>query len=59
MTMTLPPEPEIVVAEKARAEGVSAEAYVERPVRDATAQGAATDPGAAFVAWPSLERSLL
>jgi Family of unknown function (DUF5678) len=36
MTVTLPPELESRVAEKARAEGISAEAYVERLVREST-----------------------
>jgi len=50
MTVTLPPELEIVVAERARAEGISVEEYVERLVRDATQpapQRAATLPS-----WP-------
>jgi hypothetical protein len=36
MTVTLPPELEIVVAERARAQGISVEEYVERLVREAT-----------------------
>ncbi len=36
VTVTLPPELEIVVAERARARGISAQEYVERLVRDAT-----------------------
>jgi hypothetical protein len=38
MTVTLPPELESRVAQRARAEGISTEAYVERVVREATAQ---------------------
>ena len=38
ITITLPPELETRVAEKARAEGISAEAYVERVIREATEQ---------------------
>ena len=38
MTVTLPPELESCVAERARAEGISSEAYVERLVREATAE---------------------
>jgi hypothetical protein len=39
MTVQLPPELETQLAEKARAEGVSIEAFVERVVRDATRAG--------------------
>jgi hypothetical protein len=38
MTVTLPPDLESCVTERARAEGISAEAYVERVIRQATAQ---------------------
>jgi hypothetical protein len=38
MTVTLPPELESRVAQRARAEGMSSEAYVERVVREATAE---------------------
>lgn len=38
MTVTLPPELESRVARKARAEGLSSEAYVERVVREATTE---------------------
>jgi len=50
MTVTLPPELEIVVAERARAQGISAEEYVERLVRDATQQAA--ERAAALPSWP-------
>ena len=36
MTVTLPPELKSRVARRARAEGISSEAYVERVVREAT-----------------------
>lgn len=39
MTVRLPPEIESRIAEKARAEGISAEAYVERVIREAAATG--------------------
>jgi len=38
MTVTLPQDLESRVAEKARAEGISAEVYVERVIREATAR---------------------
>ena len=38
MTVTLPPEVELRVAQRARAEGISSDAYVERVVREAMAQ---------------------
>ena len=38
MTVTLPPELESRVAPMGRAEGISSEAYVERVVRQATAE---------------------
>ncbi len=38
MTVTLPPELESRVAEKARAKGISPEAYVEQVIRQATEQ---------------------
>jgi hypothetical protein len=50
MTVTLPPELEIVVAERARAQGISVEEYVERLVRDAT-QPVPQRP-AALPSWP-------
>ncbi len=50
MTVTLPPELEIVVAERARARGISAQEYVERLVRDAT-QPEPQRP-AALPSWP-------
>jgi hypothetical protein len=39
VTVTLPPEIESRIAEKARAEGISAEAYVERVIREAAGAG--------------------
>jgi hypothetical protein len=50
MTVTLPPELEIVVAERARAQGISAEEYVARLVRDASQQ--APQGTAALPSWP-------
>jgi hypothetical protein len=50
MTVTLPPELESRVAEKARAEGISAEAYVERVIREATAR--APREAAPLPVWP-------
>ena len=50
MTVTLPPELEIVVAERARAQGISVEEYVERLVRDATQP--AQQRAAALPSWP-------
>jgi hypothetical protein len=50
MTVTLPPELEIVVAERARAQGISAEEYVARLVRDATQP--ASQRAAALPSWP-------
>jgi hypothetical protein len=50
MTVTLPPELEIVVAERARAQGISVEEYVERLVRDATQP--APQRWAALPSWP-------
>ena len=50
MTVTLPPELETVVAERARAQGISAEEYVQRLVRDAAQQ--APRPAAALPSWP-------
>jgi hypothetical protein len=38
MTITLPPELDSCIAQKARAEGLSSEAYVERVIREATGQ---------------------
>jgi len=38
MTVTLPPELESRVAQRAGAEGISSEAYVGRVVREATAE---------------------
>jgi len=48
MIVTLPPEIEIVVAKRARAQGISAAEYVARLVRDATEQ--APQP-AALPSW--------
>jgi hypothetical protein len=50
MTVRLPPELEIVVAEKARAQGISTEEYVERLIRDATQE--APQRAAALPLWP-------
>ncbi len=50
MRITLPPELEIVVAERARAAGISAEEYVERLVRDAAQQ--APQREVALPSWP-------
>ena len=50
MTVRLSPELEIVVAERARAQGISAEEYVERLVRDATQQ--APQQTRALPCWP-------
>jgi hypothetical protein len=50
MTVTLPPELETIVAEKARAEGISTEAYVERVVRDAAEQAPQQIP--TLPLWP-------
>ena len=50
MIVTLPPEIEIVAAERARAQGISAEEYVTRLVRDATEQ--APQRAAALPSWP-------
>jgi hypothetical protein len=50
MTVTLSPEMEIVVAERARAQGISVEEYVERLVRDAAQQ--APQRAAALPSWP-------
>jgi len=50
MTVTLPPELESRVAERARAEGISAEAYVERVIREATAE--APRKGLPLPVWP-------
>ena len=44
MTLMLPPELESRVAQRARAEGVSSEAYIERLVREATAPPARDAP---------------
>ncbi len=44
MTVTLPPDLESRVAERARAEGISNEAFVEKVVRQATSSGQ-TKPG--------------
>ena len=51
MTVTLPPELESRVAERARAEGISAEAYVERVIREATAE-APRKGGLPLPVWP-------
>jgi hypothetical protein len=50
MTVTLPPELEIVVAERGRPQEISTEDYVERLVRDATQQ--APQRAAALTSWP-------
>jgi hypothetical protein len=50
MTVTLPPELESIVAERARAQGISAQEYVEGLVRDATQQ--APQQEAALPSWP-------
>ncbi len=50
MTVTLPPDLESRVAEKARAEGISPEAYVERVIREAAAQ--APRETALLPLWP-------
>ena len=50
MTVTLPPELETLVAERARAQGISTEEYVQRLVRDATRQ--APQRAAALPLWP-------
>jgi hypothetical protein len=50
MTVTLPAEPEIVVAERARAQRISVEQYVEGLVRDATQP--APQCAAALPSWP-------
>ncbi|HEV2380139.1 MAG TPA: hypothetical protein VG206_10140 [Terriglobia bacterium] len=50
MTVMLPTDLESRVAEKARAEGISPEAYVERVIRQATAQG--TEGAAELPLWP-------
>jgi len=57
MTVTLPPELESRVAQRARAEGISSEAYVERVVREATAQPARE--AAPLPAWPGHALSAL
>jgi hypothetical protein len=50
MIVTLPPDLESHVAERARAEGISPEAYVERLIREATAL---TPPKSApLPVWP-------
>ena len=50
MTVRLPPELDSRVAERARAEGISAEAYVERVIREATAD--APRKGLPLPVWP-------
>jgi hypothetical protein len=50
MTVMLSPELESLVAKRARAEGISVEAYVERLVREATAQAPPED--ALLPEWP-------
>ena len=50
MTVTLPPELGTLVAERARAQGISTEEYVQRLVRDATQQ--APQRAAALPLWP-------
>jgi hypothetical protein len=50
MTITLPPELDRQIAERARAEGISSEEYVERLVRDATLQ--VSRSAAVLPSWP-------
>jgi len=50
MTVTLPPELEIVIVERAQAQGISAEEYVERLVREVTQQ--AQQRTVALPSWP-------
>jgi len=57
MTVTLPPELESRVAQRARAEGISSEAYVERVVREATAEP--PREAAPLPAWPGHALSAL
>jgi len=57
MTVTLPPELESRVAQQARAEGISSEAYVERVVREAIAEK--PREAAPLPAWPGHALSAL
>ncbi len=57
MTVTLPPDLESRVAENARAEGISAEAYAERVIREATAR--APRETAPLPGWPGRALSAL
>ena len=57
MTVTLPPELESRVAQRARAEGISNQAYVERVIREATAQP--PREAASLPAWPGHALSAL
>jgi hypothetical protein len=50
MTVTLPPELESRVAQRAHAEGISIEAYVERVVREATTE--TPREAASLPEWP-------
>ena len=50
MTVTLPPELEIAVAERARAQGISVEEHVQRLAPDATEQ--APQRTAPLPSWP-------
>jgi len=57
MTVTLPPELESRVAQRARAEGISSETYIERLVREATAQP--PREAASLPTWPGHALSAL
>lgn len=50
MTIILPSELESQIAERARAEGISLEAYVERVIREAAGQARKSDPPVPV--WP-------
>jgi len=50
MTVTLPPEIESRVAQRAHAEGISIEAYVERVVREVTIE--TPQEAASLPEWP-------
>jgi hypothetical protein len=50
MTVKLPPDLETHIAEKASAEGITVDAYVERIMRDAT--GASRREGKPLPVWP-------
>lgn len=57
MTVTLPPDLESRVAEKARAEGISPEAYIQRVIREATSH--APTKSAPLPLWPGRALSSL